>query len=274
MTFGSPPATDFCVDIGAAECEFYERNGYLVVDQVSTPAEIAWLRDVYDDLIARPATGFLDGIFDLTAPYGTQTAPSVGQLLFPERLVPAIRDTAMWKNARRIATRLLAVDASKVESWGHIIFKKPNTGGETPWHQDEAYWDVTLSYHAIGSWMPLQDVDVDNGCLWFMPGSHRGYVREHQHLGDDPTVHVLEVVTPVDTTPAVPVPLKAGGMSFHHPRTLHYAGRNTRGGVRRAWANEFQTAPVKRDVPADYPWVLEGKRALHERVERAKVKPI
>ena len=272
MDFGSPPTERFDVDIDAADVEFFAENGYLAVDRVTTDAELDWLRCVYDELISRPRTGFPDKVFDLVRPYGVTDEPKVGQLLFPEKLVPAIRRTAMWNNANRIAARLLRVAQANVENWGHLIFKTPYSAQATPWHQDEAYWDVTLSYHAIGSWMPLQDVDVDNGCLWFMPGSHRGNVRQHQHLGNDPTVHVLEVVTPVDATPAVPAPLKAGGMSFHHPRTLHYAGRNTRGGVRRAWANEFQTAPVKRDVPADYPWVLDGRRALHESVERAKVK--
>jgi Phytanoyl-CoA dioxygenase (PhyH) len=269
VALASPPATNFEVDIGDAECDFYERNGFLVIDKVSTPTEIDWLRDVYDELISRPASGFLDGVFDLTAPYGTRATPSVGQLLFPERWVPAIRATAMWNNARRIATRLLGAGA-QVESWGHIIFKSPNTGRETPWHQDEAYWDAALSYHAVGSWMPLQDVDVDNGCLWFLPGTHRGRIHPHRHLGNDPAVHILEVVEPVDTTDAVPVPLAAGGMTFHHPRLLHYAGRNAKGGVRRAWANEFQTAPVKRRVPAHRPWVLDGLRAMSERQAQSR----
>jgi len=272
MTFGSPPRSDFAVDIGDAECAFYAENGYLAVERVSPDEEVEWLTAVYDELIARPPSGFLDGIFDLTAPYGTRTTPAVGQLLLPERWVPSIRETAMWKNAHRIATKLLGVDMAKIDSWGHIIFKQPKVGGETPWHQDEAYWDVTKSYHAIGSWMPLQDVDVDNGCLWFLPKSHKGGVLPHRHLGDDPAVHILQVKTAVDTSTAVPIPLKAGGMSFHHPRLLHYAGPNKKTGVRRAWANEFQTAPVTRDVPADHPWVADGKRAQAERLAQVNRK--
>lgn len=262
MAFEPPPRTDLRVDIGATEIAFYQANGYLACEQMSTPEELEWLTGVYDSLIARPRTGLLDAVFDVARPYGSLAPPKLGQLLFPERLVPAIRETAMWQNACRVATRLLAVPPAEVEHWGHILYKSGNGGNETPWHQDEAYWDIDLHYHAIGAWMPLQDVDVDNGCLWFLPGSHHGDVHPHRHLGDDPAVHVLEITDEIDTAAAVPVPLAAGGMSFHHPRLLHFARENSTPRIRRAWANEFQTAPVKRGTPAERPWVTEGRAAL------------
>ena len=171
-----PPLPDkpFTVDIGDAETAFYRDNGYLAVPRVTTDEELAWLRHVYDALIAVPPTGLLDGIFDLARPYGTTDTPLLGQLLLPERLVPQIRKTQMWRNARRIASRLLDIPEGQAESWGHLIFKGANSPAETPWHQDEAYWDVTKDYNALGSWLALDDVDTDNGCLWFVPGSHRG----------------------------------------------------------------------------------------------------
>lgn len=262
MDIPPPPASDFQADITAEDIDFYTRNGYLAAGPMTTADELAWLSEVYDVLLALPRSGLLDGVFDVAAPYGSTRPPRLGQLLFPERHVPQIRTTAMWRNARRFATRLLDVADAEVEHWGHILYKEPNGGNETPWHQDEGYWDVDLHYHAVGAWMPLQDVDVDNGCLWFMPGSHHGEVLEHRHLGDDPTVHLLEVTEAFDPQAAVPVPLAAGEMTFHHPRLLHYARENASSRVRRAWANEFQTAPVKRSQPADRPWVVAGQRAL------------
>ena len=266
----SPPVTDFVVDIGEAETSFFAENGYLAIECVTTQTELDWLRDVYDTLLARPRSGFLDTVFDLARPYGSLEEPSLGQLLSPERIVPAVRETAMWQNAKRIATRLLTVAEDAVESWGHLLFKAAEHGGEIPWHQDEAYWSIDLDYHAVGAWMPLDDVNIDNGCLWFLPGSHRRDVLEHRHLGDDPRVHVLELNVDVDVGEAVAVPLTAGGMTFHHSRTLHYSRANITHSIRRAWANEYQTAPVKRDEPADRPWVTDGQRALAESFKRSK----
>ena len=157
------------VDVGEAEVDFYQRNGYLAIERITTDEELEWLRRVYDDLISRPRDGFLDGVFDLTRSYGTTDEPKVGQLLAPERFVPEIRETAMWKNAHRIASRLLQVDPSKVESWGHLIFKTPNSGEATPWHQDEAYWGVKNDYRALGAWFPLDDVFIENEYTRFDP---------------------------------------------------------------------------------------------------------
>jgi ectoine hydroxylase-related dioxygenase (phytanoyl-CoA dioxygenase family) len=219
-------------------------------------------------LLAEPRSGFLDGVFDLAAPYGTQATPRLGQLLFPEQKVPAIRSTNMWRNAQRIAAALLGLELAALESWGHLIFKAPHSTAETPWHQDEAYWDVNLAYRALGSWLALDDVDTTNGCLWFVPGSHRRPVLQHRHLGGDPAVHVLELDEPTDTSAGLPVPLAAGGMTFHHSRTLHYAGTNTTDRIRRAWANEFQSAPVKRDVPAQHSWFQPGLDAMRDALAR------
>jgi len=270
MDFPPLPDKPFTVDIRDTDLAFYRDNGYLAVQRVTTDEELAWLRTVYDALLAMPPTGLLDGIFDLARPYGTTDTPLLGQLLLPERLVPQIHRTQMWRNARRIASRLLDIPENKAESWGHLIFKGANSPAETPWHQDEAYWDVTKDYNALGSWLALDDVDTNNGCLWFVPASHRGEVLPHMHGGNDPKVHVLKFSEPVDTSAGVPVPLRAGGMTFHHARTHHYAGINKTPRVRRAWANEFQTTPVPRAVPKEFPWIAAGRKALAEAVERRK----
>jgi hypothetical protein len=81
-------------------------------------------------------------------------------------------------------------------------------------------------------------------------------------MNDDPAIAVLELVDEIDTSEAVPVPLPAGAIRFHYPRTLHYAGPNTTGKARRAWANEYQSAPILLDVPAHRPWVVEGRKAM------------
>jgi len=268
MQFRPLPAASFETDIGENEITFYSENGYLSVPRVTTDEELAWLREVYDQLLAMAPTGYLDGIFDLSRPYGTTDVPKLGQLLLPERMVPQIRQTVFWRNAHRIASRLLGVTPTKVESWGHLIFKGADSPAETPWHQDEAYWDVTKDYNALGTWLALDNVDTNNGCLWFVPKSHRGEVLPHMHGGNDPKIHVLQFSEPVDTSAGVPVPLSAGGMTFHHARTHHYSGINKTNRVRRAWANEFQTTPVARAVPKHYPWWEEGKKVLAEMEKR------
>ncbi len=268
MEFAPLPKSDFEADIGPGEIAFYRENGFLAVPRVTDDAELEWLRDTYDRLLQMKPTGLLDGIFDLANPYGTTDTPKLGQLLQPERFVPQIRETRAWKNAHRISSKLLAQPIDKVVSWGHLIFKGVSSPEVTPWHQDEAYWDKTKDYDALGTWLALDKVDTGNGCLWFVPGSQRDDVHPHKHKNDDPSIHVLQFSGEHDTSRGVPVPLEAGGMTFHHARTWHYAGPNRTDRIRRAWAHEFQTEPVERDVPAERPWTDAGRKALAEAIAR------
>ncbi|MDA1077218.1 MAG: phytanoyl-CoA dioxygenase family protein [Proteobacteria bacterium] len=255
------PSKIFDFDLDRLDLDAFAANGFVAVDRVTTDEELEWLRGVYTQLLARPASGFLDGVFDLSRPYGTLDAPMLGQLLMPERYIQAFTRTNMYRNSLAIAAHLLGMKASELEAWSHLIFKAPFSDAQTPWHQDEAYWDVHLRYRTVASWMPLDDVDVDNGCLWYVPGSQHNAVLSHRHAGGDPSVHVLEINETVDVSGAVPVPLPAGGMVFHHPRCLHHSGGNSLNTMRRAWGLAFQSTPVKRDKPVDHPWWYEGRQA-------------
>ena len=263
--FSSPPRVDIEVDVSAEQIAFYRENGYLACGRITTDEELVWLRDAYDELVLRrPNQGLPHSIYDATRPYGMTGELLLAQVLRPENSVPQITATALWRNARRIAVKLLDLPDAKVEHWGHLVHKAAVKGRVTPWHQDEGYWDPQLSYYADGAWTPLDDATVENGCMWFVPGSHRHEIYRHRHLENNPAIATLELVDDVDVSQAMPVPLRAGEVSFHHPRTLHYAGPNITDGHRRAWANEFQSAPIKLAVPADRPWVLETHQAMRE----------
>ncbi|HYL60661.1 MAG TPA: phytanoyl-CoA dioxygenase family protein, partial [Candidatus Acidoferrales bacterium] len=148
--------------------------------------------------------------------------------------------------------------------WGHMIRKPPRVGESLPWHQDEAYWDPAFDYVALGCWMPLDPATLESGCMSFIPGSHRGDVAVHRHVGDDPNVHGL-YAQGIDASTAVAVPIAPGGAIFHHCRILHSSRPNRSNHVRRAYANEWQRPPVPRTTPAHRPWIEEGKRAWDSR---------
>jgi len=266
MQAGSPDAG---ADIGAlpdiddeAVRRFHE-DGFLAVDRLTTDEEVAWLSDAWNELFADERTWF-----DVAYPFGRIDQVRVGQMLFPERRLPSLHETLAFRRARRIAARLLGLEAGILESWGHMVLKPAERGHATPWHQDESYWEPEFEYHAVGVWLPLEDVNGENGCMCFVPGSHRGELLAHRHVGDDPAVHLLELDEPADTSGAVEVPLRVGGATFHHPRTLHSTAPNRSPRPRRAWANEFQSPPRKRAAPITHPWQEAAKKVWAEREAR------
>jgi hypothetical protein len=258
------PGERFEVEISDAQVAAFWRDGFTSIDRITTDAEVEWLRELFDQLFTERRGAFPGGYFDLARPYEADGEDDLPQILFPEQRFPELRRSQLYRNARLVSAALLGVAPDEVSPWGHMINKPPRHGAEIPWHQDEAYWDPALDYRAVGTWLPLDDVDLANGCMCFLPGSHTGEVLPHRHIDDDPTVHGL-VTDHADPTGMVPVPLRAGGATFHHPRTLHHTPPNATDRSRRAVAVEHQTTPVPKAVPATRPWVDEGKAAWDAR---------
>ncbi|KAI8869365.1 phytanoyl-CoA dioxygenase, partial [Ramicandelaber brevisporus] len=53
-----------------------------------------------------------------------------------------------------------------------LIFKHPRIGGSVPGHQDSTFL-YTNPLSAVGLWFALEDCTKTNGCLEFVPGSHK-----------------------------------------------------------------------------------------------------
>ena len=254
------------MELGPEQMDEFQTRGFTHVARITSDEELAWLGELYDWLFRERIEAVPGGYFDLSRPYESAGEDLQPQLLAPEALVPDLRKTALFLNGRRFASRLLGAELSAVRGWGHMIRKPARIGAALPWHQDEAYWDPAFDYAALGVWMPLDPATRESGCMSFIPESHRGEVRKHRHVGDDPSVHAL-FTDDVDESRAESLPLAPGGAILHHCRTLHSSGPNRSERVRRAYANEFQLAPVRRAVPHDRPWVGEGREAWDARGE-------
>jgi hypothetical protein len=256
------PRTTFEVSLQPADVEAFETRGFTSIPRITTDEEVAWLGDLYDWLFAEKSRALTGAHFDLVRPYDSEGEDRLPQIIAPEKRLAELKETAFWRNGRRLAAQLMGVEPDVLDGWGHMIRKPPKIGEPLPWHQDEAYWEPSLVYRALGCWMPLDGATVENGCMSFIPGSHRSEVLPHRHVGDDPRVHAL-YTTPdqAEVARAVPVPTPAGGAVFHHSRTLHASGPNSTDKVRRAYANEWQLAPQEAEATPDRPWIAEGKAA-------------
>ena len=251
------PEVDFTVEPTADEVAFFRENGYLVVDRITTDEELDWLAEIYEQIFDPANAGKGGAPVDRSADVGADGQNLLLQAFMPEVFHPELLQTAAHRNARRYAVALLGVEPDEVSSWGHMIRKGPG-GRAAPWHQDEAYWDPELTYHALGCWIPLHDVTEEMGAMQFIPGSHKRGVLPHRADGD-PALHVL--VVDEDTSTRVACPLKKGGCTFHDKNTLHYTAPNETDRPRLAFPTEFQVAPRPRPagtVPS-WPWVDEWR---------------
>ena len=240
------------ISLPQEQVESYRRDGYLALPQVTTADEVRWLRGIYDRLFAARA-GREDGNqFDLGGADQEGEEAKLPQILNPARYAPELKKGLFRVNALHVARQLLGEHC--IPQGEHAILKPARVGAATPWHQDEAYWNAEMEYNAISIWIPLQEATLENGCMWFIPASHRGDVQSHHSINHDPRVHGLELDQLPVWERAVACPIPAGGCTIHHNRTMHYAGPNKSEEPRRAYILAFGIPATKRATPRDFYW--------------------
>ena len=121
------------------------------------------------------------------------------------------------------------------------LYKPPHHGGPIFWHQDNAYWKC-LPANLVSCWLTLDDVDLHNGAMQFIPGSHLHPMIHDQAPGSDV---LLDMGKQVDDSRAVVGNLPAGGITLHHCQTLHRTAPNTTDRKRRAYAIHYMTPGTK-----------------------------
>jgi ectoine hydroxylase-related dioxygenase (phytanoyl-CoA dioxygenase family) len=140
-----------------------------------------------------------------------------------------------WAPAYRIAAYQLLGDT--LQLFHDQLFCKPaGHGGVVAWHQDYSYWTWTKPMAHLTCWIGLDDATRDNGCLWYVPGSHRWGLLPITGLAGD--MHAVREVLTAEQQAAfdgqVPIELKRGEAAFHHPLLMHGSYENRSPRPRRA----------------------------------------
>jgi len=152
----------------------------------------------------------------------------------------------LWNPAFVMAAHQLLENKS-VRFWHDQLFYKPaEHGGVVAWHQDYSYWTRTIAMQHLTCWTGLDDATEENGCLQYIPKSHKwGLLEAPEIAGDmDGLLHYLTDEQKKEFKP-VPIELKKGYASFHHPLLVHGSYENKSQRPRRAFVlNAFADGTV------------------------------
>ena len=134
-----------------------------------------------------------------------------------------------------------------------LFEKHPEISKPTRAHQDNAYFKVTPAT-ALTFWLSLDDIDEENGCLYYAPKTHLTPTRKHQRYHPHTTFRMLSGVQglslclhehPEETD--VPMITKPGDLLVHNCNLVHRAGKNNSAGRRRAIGIVFIPKNCKLD---------------------------
>lgn len=256
--------------LNAGKVDDFWVQGFVRVPRFIEPNEVVELGRIFATFFTQRAGRKKGNHYDLAGTDEESTKPVLPQLVNPSEHCPDLQNTQFWARARQVAVELLGPGCSLQNE--HAILKPAGYGAETPWHQDEAYWAPDLEYESLSIWLPLQPVDEKNGCLRFVPGSHRGEVLEHRSLGNNVRIHGLEAVNQ-EHPDGVGCSLKTGGVTIHHCRTLHSSGANRTEASRYAYILGFGRPPGIRSYARDFSWKNARRTARDERRRQSGTKP-
>lgn len=127
--------------------------------------------------------------------------------------------------------KLEGIDGVRV--WHDQTLQKRPWANPTAWHLDNPYWSFH-SRHAISVWVALDDATVQNGCLYYIPGSQKTATGE-KNVGIGTNFGGLFKANP-EWAGIQPVSgeMKRGDCGFHNGLTAHGAGVNNTPNPRRA----------------------------------------
>lgn len=117
------------------------------------------------------------------------------------------------------------------------LLKPPRIGVEKPWHQDLPYFPFEPKDEPgihVAAWIALDEATTENGCMQYIPGSHRLGNITTSHVDTYGLGHLAADLSRVDTSQAVVVEAKPGDVAFHDGLTLHYSSPN--GSDKPRWA--------------------------------------
>ena len=226
------------------QINFYHTNGYIVVENVISAENVAELRRITDEFVekSREVTEHTN-VFDLE-PGHTPEAPQLRRLKNPVVLHPIydrmLRHNYILDSVAQLIGPNIRYDTSKLN------MKSAGFGSPVEWHQDFAFATPVSNDDMLSVGLALDDMTQENGCLLFIPGSHKGPIYDH-HQND---VFVGGITDP-DFRPdnAVPIEVKAGGITIHHTRTLHGSAPNASGQSRRLLLLQYSAADTLPQRP-------------------------
>jgi ectoine hydroxylase-related dioxygenase (phytanoyl-CoA dioxygenase family) len=121
-----------------------------------------------------------------------------------------------------------------------FVVKAADRGLRFSWHQDSGFIPYPHEPY-LTCWIPLDDVDADNGTVWLLPYSRAGTHAAVEHVRDPAT---NDLIGYLGEDPGDPLILPAGSIACFSSTVFHRSGPNTTGRMRRAYVAQYSAQPI------------------------------
>jgi phytanoyl-CoA hydroxylase len=222
--------------IAQEQIQFFDTNGFVVIDDFLSANELDHWGKAVDTAVEERAgikipgknikTGEADGINEDADFY----AKVFDQLLNLWQTNEAMKQLMIDERIGKMASQLSRSDGIRI--WHDQALIKRPWANPTAWHLDTPFWSFS-DRRAISIWIALDNATLENGCLFFMPGSHKITGFQKINIGRNMD-GIFDFYPELKNSKTVAAPMKAGSCSFHNGLVVHGANANMTNGFRRA----------------------------------------
>lgn len=220
----------------------YREQGFLVIEDFLSPQELEQWRDALQDAVQTRKGNKMP---DRAEVYGKGDAADKNYFdqVF-DQLINLWMDNEKMKRIMlderlgKMAAELSGCDGIRI--WHDQALVKKPWANPTSWHLDTPYWSFS-DRRALSIWVALDDATLENGCLFFLPGTHQKTSFENPGITKNMGA-IFDFYPQFKTNRSVAASMKAGSCSFHNGLTVHGAHANMTPGLRRAMTCAYMPA--------------------------------
>lgn len=221
-------------DLSQEQITQFENDGFVVIEEFLSQRELEIWRSALEEAIAMRGGNKMPDRKEVYGK-GDDADKSYYDNVFAQLINlwqdnDKLRELMLDARLGKMAAQLAGVNGIRI--WHDQALVKKPWANPTSFHLDTPYWSFS-DRRALSIWVALDDVTYENGCLFFIPGSHKTTRLEIAGIGKN-MGSIFNVYPELKSTKSVPALMKAGSCSFHNGLTIHGAHANMTPGYRRA----------------------------------------
>ena len=230
--------------------QFYRQHGWVVLEDVVPPSEVARIRGVADAMLqgeipTRRNLADLGGFLDRVRP----EVQNIIQIAWPTDLASQLDENLLISRGRAISDQLYGdVPGTWCLDMNQFLIKATETLTDTPLHQDQSYYIKLRDSRACNIWLALCDVSDDMGCLWFEDAPLDAPIPLRVHRAAGRGGGALECGNGPELEKMTCCPLRAGSITVHSHLTPHYAKGNKTSVQRYGYVVQTRPAASVREA--------------------------
>jgi phytanoyl-CoA hydroxylase len=234
--------------------DFYAKCGYLIAPALLSLNEVEELKQE-TSAIFKGERGTIEGLLPVKeGESDSEVLKKYVAIHFPHKISKVLYNYLFHKKVLDVLTGIVSPNVKCMQSM--LFVKGPGKAGQS-WHQDE-YYIPTRDKSLVGAWIAIDDANLDNGCLWIIPG-RPGYMMSRVKNESNEYADVDTIDVSAYENEMIPVEVKKGSVIFFNGYTLHSSRHNKT-------TDHYRTALVNHYMSAEsmLPWDQDGKHPATE----------